>query len=309
MSLLRLSLLCLTIAGACVTAQAQPANLPADILAVPKDAPPIKAVPLGRYKPVVEADASLPTHTIYRPEDLAPFKGGKLPIVAWANGACANANTTFRGFLTKIASEGFLIVAIGPKDFVPVRLEPGQAIPPAATKASQLIDAINWAQAENARKGSLYQGKLATTKVAVMGQSCGGLQAIEVGADPRIKTTVIWNSGAFAQPNPLTNATKESLKAFHSPVGYFIGGPTDIAYPQAEDDFKRISQVPVFKGNLKVGHGGTYRHPNGGWFAEVATNWLKWRLNGDKAAAKMFDGPDCGLCTDPAWSVEKRQMR
>ena len=46
--------------------------------------------------------------------------------------------------------------------------------------------------------------------------------------------------------------------------------PDDIAYPNAEDDFARITAVPVFKANLNVGHGGTYRQPGGGWFGEVA---------------------------------------
>ncbi len=92
------------------------------------------------------------------------------------------------------------------------------------------------------------------------------------------------------------------------PMAYFIGGPTDIAFANAEDDFKRIQGIPVFKGDLNVGHGGTYQQPNGGWFGEVGAAWLKWRLKGDKAAGKLFDGPRCGLCVDPAWTVEKKGM-
>lgn len=304
--------LALALAAGSTLASAQPQTLPADILAVPKDAPPVKPQPLGPYKVAVISEPSLPTHTVYRPEDLKAYKG-KLPIVAWGNGACANVGTYFETFLTKIASEGFMVIAIGPKDAKLVRTLPGQPIPAAASQGSQLIDAVNWAIAENKRDGSPYKGRLDPNKVAIMGQSCGGLQAIEVSGDPRVKTTVIWNSGVFNDINPalpqLTKATKDSLKAFHAPVAYFLGGPMDIAYPNGEDDFKRITQVPVFKGNLNVGHGGTYRHPNGGWFGEVAVNWLKWRLNGDRQAGKMFDGPDCTLCRDPAWKVEKRQMR
>jgi len=104
-------------------------------------------------------------------------------------------------------------------------------------------------------------------------------------------------------------ATKESLKAFHAPVAYFIGGPSDIAYANAEDDFKRIEGVPVFYANLNVGHGGTYKQPNGGWFGEIGVAWLSWQLKGDKEAGKMFEGPKCGLCVEPAWTVKKKNIK
>ena len=79
-------------------------------------------------------------------------------------------------------------------------------------------------------------------------------------------------------------------------MAYFIGGPTDVAYPNAEDDFARITKVPVFKANLNVGHGGTYRQPGGGWFGEVAVAWLDYQLKGSADAAKWFVGADCRLC-------------
>ena len=156
---------------------------------------------------------------------------------------------------------------------------------------------------------------LNTLAVAVMGQSCGGLQAIAVGGDRRIKTVVIWNSGVFNSASgapagmpTLSGATKASLAKIHAPMAYFIGGPTDIAFANAEDDFKRIQGIPVFKADLNVGHAGTYAQPNGGWFGEVGAAWLNWRLKGDREAGKLFDGPRCGLCVDPAWTVEKKNM-
>lgn len=305
--------LALALSAALAQAQTPAATTRPDILRVPDDAPPQRAPALGPYAVTVETDASLPTHTIYRPIDLAAVKG-KLPIVAWGNGACANSSERFIPFLTKIASHGFLVVAIGPKDAPPLVLNaaPGQGAPIAAPKttAHQLIDAIDWAQAQNAKAGP-YKGRIDTGAVAVMGQSCGGLQAIEASSDPRVKTTVVWNSGVIVDQTglpKLSNATKDSLKAYHAPVAYFIGGPVDVAYPNAKDDFARITTVPVFMGNLNVGHGGTYRHVNGGWFGEVGEAWLAWRLKGDKAAGKMFAGPKCGLCVAPEWKIEKKNM-
>jgi hypothetical protein len=57
-----------------------------------------------------------------------------------------------------------------------------------------------------------------------------------------------------------------------------------------------------------AGHIATHRHKNGGRFAEVITAWLEFQLKGDAEAAKMFVGPQCGLCTDPQWVVTRKGM-
>jgi hypothetical protein len=92
------------------------------------------------------------------------------------------------------------------------------------------------------------------------------------------------------------------------PVLYLIGGPTDIAFPQAERDFAAFTAAPVFKGNLEVGHGGTYHEPNGGAFGRVAVAWLDWQLKGDATAGRSFAGSDCELCRDSAWAVERKNL-
>ena len=75
------------------------------------------------------------------------------------------------------------------------------------------------------------------------------------------------------------------------------------------DDFKKITTVPVMVANLDVGHGGTFMEANGGREASVAVSWLDWTLKGDALAAKRFTGADCGLCTDTAWKVERKNFR
>jgi hypothetical protein len=300
---------------------------PSVSLQAPPDAPPQKTTPPGPFAVVVEADPGLPTHTVYRPTDLSAFKGRKaLPIVSWGNGACANVGTLFSNFLTQVASHGYLVISIGPKDApLPAFSEraagnAGQTTPAAVpapramtpgSRDEQLLDAINWALGENARKDSPYYERLDPKKIAVMGQSCGGLQTLAVSHDPRVKTSVIWNSGAFPDGANmrLSSANKASLAKLHAPVAYFAGGPSDVAYPNAEDDFKRIDHVPVFKGNINVGHGGTFRHPGAGWYGEVGVAWLDWQLKGDKKAATYFEGKDCLLCVDPVWKVEKKKIR
>jgi hypothetical protein len=179
-------------------------------------------------------------------------------------------------------------------------------------KEISLLEALDWAIAENSRKSSRYFEKLDIDKVAAMGMSCGGLQALEVSPDPRIDTSVICNSGILNGPPPeglkMPVLTKDDLNKLHAPIIYVIGGEKDIAYPNAMDDFKRIENVPVAIINLDVGHGGTYAQPHGGAFSDPTIAWLKWQLKGDEEAAFMFKGDKCGLCMDKEWEIETKNI-
>jgi hypothetical protein len=300
----------------------------------------------GPYKVVIEGDPGLPTHTIYRPADLKAVKG-KLPIVSWANGGCANSSNGFRYFLTEIASHGFLVVAIGPSASV-VDAPPPQ--PPAAagaggpggpgagrgpsgpggtggpggpgggrgpsTKSSELLDGIAWATAEDTREGSPYKGKIATDKVGVMGQSCGGLQALDVSTDPRVTTAVIlsggipdWSNAKGIAPGA-PHVEKDVLTKQHGPIAYIFGGMGDIAYANCMDDFSRVQGVPAFAGSLTAAlHSGTYAEPNGGAMGKVVVAWYEWQLQGKKDEKKMFVGDKCELCTNSDWKVQQKDLK
>lgn len=67
----------------------------------------------GPYPAVIETDSGIPGHVVYRPVDLAPFGGGRLPVLAWGNGGCADDGTAHRLHLAQIASYGYLVVAAG----------------------------------------------------------------------------------------------------------------------------------------------------------------------------------------------------
>ena len=300
-------------------------------------APPRPTPGSGPYKAVMEMDAGLPDHTIYRPEDMSALSGVSLPLVIWGNGACANAGNSFSNFLTDISSYGFLAIALGP---IVERNGPGPAqpagtpatpapqaaiqqpadttqvprnLPPAATHPSQMMDAIKWALAENDRAGSKYYKHLNTGKIAVMGQSCGGVQAIEVAADARVTTAIVWNSGLFAQPTNMGGGktlSKKDLESIHVPMAYISGDSSDIAFNNANADFEYLKSIPVFRAwERGVGHGGTYNQPNGGEFAGIGVAWLNWQLKGDQRAALMFRGPDCGLCLNPKWVVQAKNLK
>ena len=299
----------------------------------PPTPPPRVSTGSGPFKAVMEMDPGLPDHTIYRPADLGGLNGATAPLVIWGNGACANAGNSFSNFLTDISSYGFVVIALGPIVNAQTAAPSGRApaapqptieqganttatprnLPPAATHPSQMFDAIKWATAENEHPGSKYFKRLNIAKIAVMGQSCGGVQAIEVAADPRITTAVIWNSGLFAEPTNMGGGktlSKRDLEAIHVPMAYISGDDQDIAFNNANADFDYLTKVPVFRAwERGVGHGGTYRQPDGGEYSGVAVAWLKWQLTGDQKASRLFLGADCGLCSNPKWVVRSKNLK
>jgi hypothetical protein len=152
----------------------------------------------GRFPAIKEEVASLPAHVVYRPKDLATLGAVKLGVVGWGNGGCSDDGASSRFHLLEIASHGYLVIASGRILSGPgaaareprAAAQPGQIQPP-RTKASDLTDAIDWALAENARSGSPFFGRIDPALVAYSGWSCGGLQALQMAKDPRVKTMVL----------------------------------------------------------------------------------------------------------------------
>jgi dienelactone hydrolase len=285
--------------------------LPALVFAATAAASPVVIEDGGKgpHSAIVNEDAGLPGMTIFRPRDLSPYgEERKLPVLLWGNGACANTTYEHKNFLNELASHGYLVLAIGRLDQIHERGEASRE----RTRAAQLIAALDWILARDAEAGNEFSGKIDGGKVAAMGMSCGGLQAIEISADPRITTTVVCNSGVLPQPSPMPAMpalSKEVLETFHSPVLYLMGGPSDIAYKNAMDDFERVKHVPIVMANLDVGHGGTYAKPHGGKYTPVALAWLDWHLKGSAEASRTFLDETSDLRRDPEWKIEVKNLK
>lgn len=267
----------------------------------------------GPYPAVFEEDPTLPAHVVYHPQTLSALKGEKLGLYVFGNGACSRDGTSSKNHLLEIASHGYLAIAPGTIPG-PKPAEAPQGPPPgglkAATAPDALTEAIDWALKENARKGSPYYQRLDPKKIAVSGFSCGGLQAIAIAKDPRIATLVVMNSGVFNAGNPIAglNVDKSMLNDIHGSVLYVLGGPTDIAYANGSDDYRRITHIPAAHIDIPVGHGGTYMDPHGGIGAEVVTHWLNWKLRGDKVSAAKFVGEACGYCQDSRLTYARKNF-
>jgi hypothetical protein len=293
---------------------------------VEETVPHATALGSGPFKAVPAMDAGLPRRTIYAPPDLSVLGGRKLPIVAWGNGACQDNGTRYRWFLSEVASRGYLVLANGsigpleedlwqPQPLGPARMPDLAELRPGPTSPAQLIESIDWAIAENERPGSRYFGRIDTANIAVMGMSCGGVQAIEAGMDPRVDTTVVWNSGLFDDPRMNATAggkalTRADLARLHGAVAYISGDESDAAFVNANSDFALLPEVPALRAWRKdTPHDGTYGEVNGGEFGKVGVAWLDWRLKGDEDSARMFVGAECGLCRDPDWTVRQKNLR
>jgi dienelactone hydrolase len=271
----------------------------------------------GPYPALTEIDPNLEGYVVYRPQDLSPFKDGKLGLFVWGNGACLADGTSARQELADIASYGYLVIAPGQWRSGPnarvARPKRNSDTGPFATEttATDLAYALDWAIAENGRAGSRYVGMIDPNAIALGGYSCGGIQALRLADDPRIDTLVIQNSGIFIDqppgaPGGEMSMSKDQLRAIHTPVLYLLGGPTDIAYKNGVDDFAKIDKVPAMLVNIPSGHGGTYNEPNGGKAAAIVVDWLQWQLRGDGAARADFACPDGKWCRDPTVTVERK---
>jgi dienelactone hydrolase len=291
----------LTGAGACL---AQPPGITREMI---ERSLPLEGAPLaepGPYKVTSEGAFDAPGYLVFRPATLDAFpKKDTLPVMVWGNGGCAIDSTRYSGFLTTIASHGFLVLGTVPREGAARR----------QATADDLRAAIDWAGKENARTGSPFEGKIALDKVAVMGQSCGGFLSIALGADPRVKTIGVFNSGVQkaapgAPPSPYP--TPDDLPKLHGPVLLINGSDPDFMMATSAATFDMINNVPAFYGaRHNAGHTATVFHPGGGEFANVASNWLLWTFKGEKKAGKMFAGKNCGLCSNPNWDVRSKGIK
>lgn len=116
-------------------------------------------------------------------------------------------------------------------------------------------DALDWIEKKAGTAGTRYKN-VDTTRLAVAGQSCGGLEAYQMRDDPRVDYLGIFNSGFFdlgliGGIIGMPDEGPETIEEVKKPVFYFLGGEEDIAY-------KNVSVVSRLwhSANLMIiGHG------------------------------------------------------
>jgi dienelactone hydrolase len=308
------------LAASAAVAQQPPGGITREMVetALPEEGAP-KAV-AGPYAVTSEPAFGTTGLKTFRPANLDSFpRHDKLPVVVWGNGGCAIENARYAGFLTTIASHGFLVITTtrppGAAATPPAPPAGGPAAGPPGPRATaaDLTAAVDWADKENSRAGSPLNGKIDTKQVAVMGQSCGGFLSITLGADPRVGTIGVFNSGV--QPRnpaapPGAFPSMEDLRKLHGPVLLINGGDRDFLMASSKATYEAIDKLPAFYGSRHgAGHTATAYHPGGGEWANVATNWVMWQFKGDRKAKAMFVGPKCELCTNSNWDVAAKRLK
>lgn len=249
----------------------------------------------GRHKAVAVREKSLPDFVVYRPMNIdaamtvgrpGMFATGqpkkeKLPVLIFCNGGCMDTSIGYENMLADIASYGYVVVAIGELQML-AQHEKDQH-----TLSSMVKLALDWI----CDPASPYYNYIDTEKIAAAGHSCGGAQVLANAADPRLKTYLILNAGMGKMT--MADASAKSLKNLHGPILYLVGGTSDVAWQNAQQDYKAIKRVPVvLADNTQSGHGGTYEQPNGGANARMVRAWLDWQLKGRQENKRLFIGGD-----------------
>lgn len=275
---------------------------------------------------MVMDETSLEGYTIYHQPNLsaAVLKTGPQPILVFGNGGCSHSTNGYIPMVSEMVNNGYIVIAVGRVEEARRPANPPQGAPQGAPqrppqgapqgapdfanagKEDNLIDAINWVCENNANPESEYYHCADIFHIAVSGHSCGGAQALRVSYDPRVTTTILFNSG-IGDMN-MAGTTPKIIEELHAPLLYLIGGPDDVAYPNAAKDVERIKNVPVASANFPVGHGGTYSQPQGGVLGKVALQWLDWQLKGKKEASKFFTDKQFRTENYPDCTYESKNM-
>src|SRR5690606_38254751 len=159
----------------------------------------------GPWPAIAASDASMRENTLYYP---AEWPGRPLPVLIWGTGGCSDNGLGYSGFLKEIASHGYFVISGGHPRYERTQRDQStqltqeqrealEALPD--TNVDQLRAAIDWAGKQAEDPDSPYHGHIDTGRVAAMGHSCGGLQAIALGTDPRVDTSIAFNSGVLSE--------------------------------------------------------------------------------------------------------------
>jgi hypothetical protein len=238
----------------------------------------------GPYPANYTTDATLPGHTLYLPKQMP--QGLTLPILIWGEGGCQANGLQFLSLLNEIASHGHFVIASG---------APGGS---GQTTSAMMRKALDWAGADATRSKYPF---LETARIAVAGQSCGGVEAYDLAGDARVGAVGIFNSGLMSPA-----ASQRAAPSIRTPIFYFLGGSSDVAYANGQRDYGLLpAGTPAWKGNLPVGHSGTYKKDNAGEFGVAAVRFFTWLLRGDEKSAEFFTGDGAKAA---GWSVEKKSL-
>jgi hypothetical protein len=221
---------------------------------------------------------------------------------------CTDQGLGFRNLLNEVASHGYDVIANG--------------APTATGKASdkKILTSLNWIY-QNA--GTEPLAHVDKTRIAAAGQSCGGWQAYKASLDKRVKLTRIFDSGGNMGGGSF------SVKQLHAPVGYFLGGTSDMAYrpvrreillvvfdntlmlrPQGTNDYNNLpaNVRAVLVNNPRGGHMKDMMTKQGGLVAVAGRSFLDWVFKNSSDGREMLLGKSSRLAR-AGWQIKHKGFK
>lgn len=218
-------------------------------------------------------DLDFGLYTIYYP---AIMPEGKLPIITWGNGTCAQPEG-YGALLRYVASYGYFIVAANNRSAGVADTKSGKA---------PMSRALDYAFAENDKMTSAFYQKLDTVNVGAMGHSQGGMATITAAGDTRVKSVIIWNGGNGASKPWLSVSADRDV---------FTTSPSamDSASKSQPPSAWLYYHNPAGMGNIR-GHLTLMMEPQR--VVRQAVAWWDMMLKGSAEAKATFTGPMCNWC-------------
>lgn len=159
-----------------------------------------------------------------------------------------------------------------------------------------MLQGLDWIIEQDSNPSSVFFDKIDTQAVGSSGHSQGGDGAINAAKDPRVTSS----APVFPAPS--------------RPTG--VSGPMFLL-GAARDTLVRPSWIQMFVYNPATVPTvfGTLRSANhfavlgsGGPTRKYLTAWFRWTLMNDASAEGEFKGSNCGLCSDAAWTVQRKGL-
>jgi dienelactone hydrolase len=159
-----------------------------------------------------------------------------------------------------------------------------------------MLHGIDFILSENDNAKSPLYGKVDTSKVGAFGHSQGSMATVQAAADKRIVASV-----------PIMGAQASAIRNVKGPTFLIAGEKDTIVAPSGVHDAFSASAVPTVYG-LAMGqdHLMPGLDPEKIWDAVVG--WFKVHLDKEEAARSLFYGNNCGLCNDPRWKLERKNL-
>lgn len=224
------------------------------------------------------ADMDRGLYTMFRPAELA--EGKKYPVLTWGNGTCSQP-FLFQELLEHVASHGFIIIASNSRW---------------VSGGVEMLRGLDFVVAENARADSPLYGKVDTKMLGVFGHSQGSMATVTAAADPRVVASV-----------PIEGASATEIRNVKGPVFLIAGELDTLVDPSGVKAAFDAATIPAVYG-LSMGQDHLMPGLDPSPILDAVTAWFKIHLAGDDEARKLFYGDDCSLCSDPRWTLERKNL-